>query len=600
MSDTQLRFRILFTFLVGSFFTSVSAEALHPNFDHSTNAFSACARYQVKLIGIDDPNDQYHKNSDDIALLSAHFERAFPPNDIEILVNQDASRTALFNSINSVTKQDTDVCILIYYAGKVTNRKLGNHRFRSYLPWFPEKIPTDTLSTAGLSFGVIADALTKSKAAAILLIVNNQVAGSQAMYSLSSGPGPPTSEHDANQPRYLFSTTSRDKNLSEINGRQHSILALALIDGLLNRQGDLNTDGEVVVLELVEYLEHLLPALSVGGVHFKARAFNTTEDNIVLTENVPIISIDDPIDQYLQSFRDDQEVFLPPRALLKVSSTPKDARLSVDGTVLGTTPLQNLSVPAGEITVELLAEDHFVWRQSIFLEPDSTVMLYPELLYRYGQVSFSNLPNSSRLTINDSLAFDLDGQPLRIPIGNHKAVLHYDQGAHLDFDIQLTSNEEQNYLFLPNAPALGQAFQSILVPGRGQHLDGAPLKGHLYMGGIILSGLTLFISDRAYRKALTNYERTFDAYINEEIESRAQLLWDDTVQKFDKANQVNTFRIASLGAIAGFYAINILDAFVFHSRRDQIRAIQTGPGSNLSFQSSWNPRELNITLSLTL
>ena len=109
------------------------------------------------------------------------------------------------------------------------------------------------------------------------------------------------------------------------------------------------------------------------------------------------------------------------------------------------------------------------------------------------------------------------------------------------------------------ASASEEIICSALYPGWGQIRAGEYGRGMIFAGGELLSLVGLFISDLQYSRAVEDYDSARVAYLTADFIDDAQLYYDRMREKWDDAENLQTYRKAFLGAAIGIWVINIVD-----------------------------------------
>ena len=236
---------------------------------------------------------------------------------------------------------------------EVINKDLDQEEPLSYLmAWLSPDRTYPTIGSKGISFAILNAWFSQSSAGPLLLIVDNQVAGSQAGYITYEDS--PAGRPFLNQKpaRLLFSTNTKQRVKHTVGGREHSILALGLIEGLFHQAADSNADAQINIQELSAYLGQILPAMSNGTVMLHARAMQSGFGNATLTNRVLAVPGSASVYQHMASYGDRGANYPRPTATLGVLADPP-GKLYLDGELMGTTPLSGMVVPAGELTLEV-------------------------------------------------------------------------------------------------------------------------------------------------------------------------------------------------------------------------------------------------------
>lgn len=109
------------------------------------------------------------------------------------------------------------------------------------------------------------------------------------------------------------------------------------------------------------------------------------------------------------------------------------------------------------------------------------------------------------------------------------------------------------------ASASDKIICSAIYPGWGQIRSGEYGRGMIFAGGELLSLLGLFISDLQYSRAVEDYDAARAAYLTADYIGDAEYHYDRMMEKWDDAENLQTYRNAFLGAAIGIWVVNIVD-----------------------------------------
>ena len=115
---------------------------------------------------------------------------------------------------------------------------------------------------------------------------------------------------------------------------------------------------------------------------------------------------------------------------------------------------------------------------------------------------------------------------------------------------------------LPRVGGASAAFRSLIVPGAGQRAIGRPGRGNLFGAAIAVGAAGAILAQEDFldaRRAQTRAQNEFDRAETEAEIDRARVVLQSAANETDDKDQV---RVAFLGATAGIYLWNVLDAFL--------------------------------------
>jgi len=112
------------------------------------------------------------------------------------------------------------------------------------------------------------------------------------------------------------------------------------------------------------------------------------------------------------------------------------------------------------------------------------------------------------------------------------------------------------------ASASEKIIYSAIYPGWGQIRSGEYGRGMIFAGAELASLVGLFISDLQYSRTVEDYESARDAYFASDYIGDAQYYYDRMREKWDDAENLNTYRNAFLGAAIGIWVVNVVDIVI--------------------------------------
>ena len=481
------------------------------------------------------------------------------------------SRQDLLRVLQRIERAEESSCLVLYFTGRAIHQELGPNAYVSYLNTSTNSAEGMPISARGVSFRLIRHSMLNSDAHSVLLIVDDVLKGTNTrsfadLQSRVSG-----DEGSPGRDRYVLSLGGQD----DVHASSATVMARLFAAGFWERAADANGDEVVDILELYAYLTERLPMQTNALAAPVLRGYERDG-------GVASVSGAGNLD-----------------GRLRVITEPEMAMVRVDGVDFGSTPSDVLEVPSGEVLIELMAEDYLTWEESRYIESGEEYLLDVELNLAYGYLSIDPLPQGATLISADSVyrSVDSDDQVFRLPVGLHDATLVYAGGEVLPITLQLASGQTESFQFAPDQFDVSRPIQSLFLPGLGQRKDKAKLKGTLFLASTVLAGLALGGTHVAYQRAEDDYLELFEAYQVEPLETELLVRWGEVTDAFDDADRWNSLRSASLAALIGVYAVNLLDAWIFHSRQDKL--IPQLDSNTPSFSLQGHPGSAGLTLTMT-
>lgn len=129
------------------------------------------------------------------------------------------------------------------------------------------------------------------------------------------------------------------------------------------------------------------------------------------------------------------------------------------------------------------------------------------------------------------------------------------------------------------ASASDKIVYSAIYPGWGQIRSGEYGRGMIFAGFELTSLVGLFISDLQYSRAVDDYESARAAYFAADYIGDAEYYYDRMMEKWDDAENLNTYRNAFLGAAIGIWVVNIVDIMIGEDDEPPGLSLSGGNGS---------------------
>ena len=105
----------------------------------------------------------------------------------------------------------------------------------------------------------------------------------------------------------------------------------------------------------------------------------------------------------------------------------------------------------------------------------------------------------------------------------------------------------------------GDVIYSVLFPGWGQIRSGRYGRGALLVSAEIITLTGLMMADVQYNRAVEQYDLARAFYLSAEYIGDARYYYDLMNEKWDSAENLNTYRNILLGTAIGVWAVGVVD-----------------------------------------
>jgi hypothetical protein len=135
------------------------------------------------------------------------------------------------------------------------------------------------------------------------------------------------------------------------------------------------------------------------------------------------------------------------------------------------------------------------------------------------------------------------------------------------------------------APAVVSAqniWYSVFVPGLGQIESGHYGRGGLFLGAELVSLTAFGIFHLQYERTVDQYDRAKAEYLNARFIGDAVAAFDTMHKKWNDANGLYRWQTAAAVAVAGVWAVNIVDMVLFDEKDERpFLSMEMKPGGFL-------------------
>jgi hypothetical protein len=251
-------------------------------------------------------------------------------------------------------------------------------------------------------------------------------------------------------------------------------------------------------------------------------------------------------------------------AILNLITTPANAPIYLNDSLIGTTANGEFKIPLGINKIRVELADYAKFEKSFNFQKRK-YNWYNQLIYKYGFIKVDDKGLGIKLKI--------DGQPFensstnfyKIPKGEirFEAELNGEKTIVDYFAIRPNINYSINYK--ANYFTSSHIIESALLPGLGQFQDAAQLKGIGYFIATATFGALYLLENRNYKNNLEDYNIAKDNYEMANTEEEAINLGVAMEQSLNEVNDSIKKKNIFIGCMIGVYLLNIIDAYIFHT-----------------------------------
>ena len=342
-------------------------------------------------------------------LLTTQF--GFPEENIILLLDDDATKTGITDAFYILgEKTQSNDAVVVFFAGHGETYKIsGSNEDLGYL------IPIDgkmgSLPRSAFSMEAINIHANEIPAKSMLFLVDACYGGLAAAGQFRSGRKLDIIKGlTKDRCRQIITAGKKEELVVENEKWQHSAFTRVLLDGLQKLEADTDQDGIIMANQLYAFIQNNVLKLTEGGQTPQFNNLSTDEGEFVfIDQNLMLgdldidrssfgfftistepfgafIKIDDilinkktpAIDEKISSgyhtitvfkrgykdfskrvfFKPNETIVINPvmhlvEGILSFSSLPKNSKVLLDGTSVGTTPLENMSLEQGKHTFEI-------------------------------------------------------------------------------------------------------------------------------------------------------------------------------------------------------------------------------------------------------
>ncbi len=253
-------------------------------------------------------------------------------------------------------------------------------------------------------------------------------------------------------------------------------------------------------------------------------------------------------------------------ANLSVSGFPEGAAVFIDGKKIGTTPLDNKTMPQGSYSLIVKYEGYGEYGEHISLSAGA----HKKVSYTLNpmeSISVNGFPSGAAVSIDGVHAGNAPLANHVIPAGNYKIVIQspgYEKYA-VNVFIGRGKPLDISYHLSPKSKN-GVLTRSLIFPGSGQRY--AEYRGK----GMFISALQIITLGAVAATSVSalgswdDYDKAEETYRKARSDADFGTLYDDLESKYNSASDAGNLQNAAIAAACAVYIYNVLDALMTEPR----------------------------------
>ena len=253
---------------------------------------------------------------------------------------------------------------------------------------------------------------------------------------------------------------------------------------------------------------------------------------------------------------------------------PDSAEISINDSLYGITPLLGIELPFGVYKIEIEKQDYIKssHQKSYFTRIKYTY--FRKLEYKYGFVNLSKKDNFFKITIDGEEKPLQQLKDYKLLTGKHLfkvEMKNYHKPISKELDIKPASMNQLNVFY--NYFSTENIYRSALIPGMGQVFDKSIIKGSAFFIGFTTSVVLFINAINDYNSNLNKFNNSEKTYLMADSEDEAIYLRDKMEKSLKVVNNSIDKKNVTLCLLIGIYTLNIIDAYIFHTKGSRIEFI---------------------------
>ncbi len=254
---------------------------------------------------------------------------------------------------------------------------------------------------------------------------------------------------------------------------------------------------------------------------------------------------------------------------VNITSEPSNVRAYVDGLYKGHTPIKLFVKNDKRHLIKLETYGYDVYYYWTDPSKDTTNLVI-ELKFNLAWLVLIPNKENTLILIDDTLNV-AENKPAVVSAGIHNLkFINKSENRFLETNV-IVNPADTLYLNVSlgiesNKPI----YLSAIIPGLGQAYDNSKIEGlGFFMGTVTSTVLTIMAGDNR-NKSYDEYKKLYAHYLEADNELDASLWKSKATSKLDEVNSYARKKNLFLGLAIGIYALNLIDAYLFHQYDDLI------------------------------
>jgi hypothetical protein len=262
--------------------------------------------------------------------------------------------------------------------------------------------------------------------------------------------------------------------------------------------------------------------------------------------------------------------------LIDINTEPKGAKVKINNKDYGVTPLADIKLNAGINKFIFEKEDYETLAKTVYITKTKQKTA-PELKYLYSFISVNDLNSATEKAI-----LEIDGEkkeysgntPFKLPYGEHNIKIKASNyHKPMEASLYLESKKNNELTFQYNTFTLKNVLYSAVFPGAGQYLDNSKLKGLCFGAAAAANILIIILNEKDYKQKVDEFHESYSKYQKSVMEDDIIKYKIQVKNLENKIDDIKKKRTLFCAALAGIYTLNLIDAFVFHTKGYEIHLI---------------------------
>lgn len=261
---------------------------------------------------------------------------------------------------------------------------------------------------------------------------------------------------------------------------------------------------------------------------------------------------------------------------LTITSEPPNSDVYINGDYFGTTPLRDVRILASNVNVVIRRDDYTPWEEQITIEPEGSRTRDIRLESSVGFLTLDVSPEDTEIKVDGKSIGTGSIVSNKIPVGHHE--LEFVSDTYGETRKEMIQIEPGKTVIVRSRFGVFTSdalWRSALLPGLGQLNKGNETKGYGFVAGFSIAGIYSIIILSDYLKKNNAFEDSKRSLALSNIDNELQLTAEVSSRREDLENSSRRGTVA-IWLVAGVYALNLVDAVLFHSSGSEIEALKEG------------------------